>query len=98
MAMAVTYYMGDENYSFLKLIPGDSIVVPRRIPFESATMDREIQHGDERVLVLGTTYQPSTHGLHIVKVYCLSKHGVVYIRRSTQVVICDGEVRPIQSR
>lgn len=91
------YYMGDENYSFLSLAPGDSIVVPRRIPYESATMDREIPHGDERVLVLAVTYQPSHNGLTVVKVYCLSRYGIVYIRRSTQVIRLDGEVRPIQS-
>lgn len=92
----MNYYMGDENYSFLRLAPGDSIVVPRRIPFESATEDREVPHGSERVLVLAVVHELQPSSLTIVKVYCLSKHGIVYVRRSTQVIRLDGEVRPIQ--
>jgi hypothetical protein len=96
--VAVTWYAGGESCSFLRLVPGDSIVVPRRVPFESATMDREVPHGDERVLVVAVTHELQPQGLTSVKVYCLSRHGIVYVRRSTQVIRYEGELGDVPPR
>lgn len=94
----MNYYMGDESVKVLELVPGDSWVVPRRIPFESATTDKEVPHGDERVLVIARTHQRSHSGLVIVKVYCLARQGVVYVRRSTQVIRYEGELGDVPPR
>lgn len=92
------YIMDDESVKVLELVPGDSWVVPRRIPFESATTDKEVLHGDERVLVIAKTYQLSHSSLTIVKVYCLSRQGIVYVRRSTQVIRYESELGDVPPR
>lgn len=76
------YYMGDADFKWADLVPGDSIVVPRRIPFESATTDMEIRHGDERVLIVALSKIPTHIGLTTLRVWMLGKSGLVYINRN----------------
>lgn len=74
--------MGDDDYTWGDLRPGDSIVVPRRIVFESVTEDREVPHGSERVLVLANVVGESHNGLAYARIYLLSRHGVVFVKRT----------------
>jgi hypothetical protein len=91
--VAVNYYEGNEAVKILELVPGDSWIVPKRIPLESTTFDEEISHADERALVIAVTHQRSHNDLTIVKVYCLTRQGVVYVRRSTQVNVLSKDNR-----
>ena len=38
-------------------------------------------HGDERVLVLALTPGQSHNGVDYVRIYLLSRHGIVYVKR-----------------
>ena len=76
------YVPGDENFKWAELQPGDSVVASQRVVFESATEDKEVPHTSERVLVLAVTREKSHSGLEFVRIYCLSKRGVVYVKRT----------------
>jgi hypothetical protein len=86
-----TYYRGDDNFYWPRLVPGDSVVITRRTSLELATIDAAAPgHGDERVLVVGKVKYKSTHGLGVTRIYVLSpSRGLCYVRRSS--IMDDGD-------
>lgn len=76
------YYVTDDLFKWIDLVPGDSVIISARVFFESATEDREIHHRDERVLVIASTKHLTHSGLTTLTVWMLGRSGFVYVRRN----------------